>query len=628
MPAKSTRSITLHGPGKGWRSRKRGGRGREWLESSLPAETQAALAERRCARIDQVRAQRLPNERHAAIADARLDILQALDAYLDAERPARLDDGLVTFAARYTAGAIDVEPETRAAVPSVSRRMLYDWRRRQREGGGWSGLIPRYTACATATSRIDADPELAGMLAAFILEHHPFDTARQARRWLIARHGDDRVPCLRTIQRWMANWRKVNKRLLSAVTDPDGHRSRYQVAYGDAAAEVEALNQLWELDSTPADVLCTDGRHTLIGAVDVYSRRARVHVAPVSRASEIAGGLLRRAILDWGVPQTVRTDEGKDYVSNHVRRVLGDLHIEHDILPPYSPEKKPFIERFFGTLTRGCLAFLPGFAGHNVSDRQRIRARRSFAGRRGEDAAETYRVALTAAELQAHIDAWIEHVYEREPHSGLDGRMPFEAAAGQPVHRVGNERALDLLLAPPPSGGKYRKPGKHGIKVAGGTYLAAELAVWTRCDVELRIDPTDWGVVYAFAGPVVPAGVDAVPGQFIARAEDPTRLGIDRAEVAARAKAHGRAADRAGREHARAMKRRYKPGQGMGEVLAHESQRSGQLLMFPVPGPAHGTPALDEAASAREGGVHQSSDAAFLDAYERVHGDRFLKEEA
>ena len=612
MPVGSARAITFHGPARGWIYRRGRGRGYEWREDSLPEPTRAALA---AARARRTGPRTLPNERYAAIADARLEILDALDRWLGGWTGGGKDAALDAFAAEYQAGAISVSPETRTAIPRCRRSTLYEWCRARREGG-WSALMPRHAECGK-TATIDADAELKGMLASFILEFHPHDSAPMARRWLIARCGEDRVPCLSAVKRWMARWRKVNARALSAVTDPDGHRSRYQVAYGDASAGVVALNQLWELDSTPADVLCTDGRHALIGAVDVFSRRPKVHVAPVSRASEIAGGLLRRAILDWGAPQVVRTDEGKDYVSKHVRRALGDMQIEHEILPPYSPEKKPFVERFFGTLTRGLLAYLPGFAGHNVADRQRIRDRRSFAERRGEDTAETYRVDLTAADLQSRIDAWIETVYEHTPHDGLGGRTPFEAAAGQPVHRIDDERALDLLLAPPPSGSPYRTPGKHGLRVDGGTYIAPELAAWIGYAVEVRIDPTDLGVVYAFAGDVIPPHVTAEPGQFIGRAEDPARLGIDRAEVAARAKAHGRAADRAGREHARALKREFDPLAAMEDVLEHAAARTGQVLMFERPADRHTTPALTEAASAREGNV-QSGDAAWLERYEHI----------
>ena len=82
------------------------------------------------------------------------------------------------------------------------------------------------------------------------------------------------------------------------------------------------LNQLWELHSTPADVICGDGkRYAIVAAIDIWSRQARVLVVPTSRATAIAA-LPHRCILEWGVPEAVRTDEGKDYTSRHVLGVL------------------------------------------------------------------------------------------------------------------------------------------------------------------------------------------------------------------------------------------------------------------------------------------------------------------
>lgn len=372
-------------------------------------------------------------------------------------------------------------------------------------------------------------------------------------------------------------------------------------------------------------MLCTDGRHTLIGAIDVFSRRARVFVSPTSRATAIAA-LLRRALLDWGVPETVRVDEGQDYVSRHVRRVLADLEIEPDILPPYSPERKPFIERFFGALTRGLLAYLPGFAGHDVAQRQAIRARRSFAQRRGETDADAFQVQLTAAGLQEQIDKWIETVYERQPHGGLDKRTPFEvaAAAGQQVRRIEDERALDILLMAPPSGDTRRRVVKGAVKVDGGEYFAAELAPWSGFNVEVRLDPHDRGVIYLMAGGVSPHGVSLEPGQFICRAQDAARLGDSRAAEAARAKAHMRASDRAGRQHARELKRRYRPDQVMDGALRRAGDEADRLVAFPARGKAHTTAGLDEASkAAADQGAQSAADNNFFRAYgQRVNGGR------
>ena len=62
-------------------------------------------------------------------------------------------------------------------------------------------------------------------------------------------------------------------------------------------------------------------------------------MTPQSRATAIAA-LIRNCILDWGVPDWVSTDEGADYTSRHLKRVVADLGIGHQILPPYSPDRK------------------------------------------------------------------------------------------------------------------------------------------------------------------------------------------------------------------------------------------------------------------------------------------------
>ena len=166
------------------------------------------------------------------------------------------------------------------------------------------------------------------------------------------------------------------------------------------------------------------------------------------------------------MPEAVRTDEGNDYTSCHVLGALADLEIEHLRCPPYSPERKPHIERFLGTLARELFAELPGFAGHDVAQAQALRARKSFAARRGENDAEVFGAALTAGELQARCDVWCEAVYGRRPHSGLGGASPFERVTSWqgPVRRIHDERALDALLAEP-AGSGWRVVCEKGIRL-------------------------------------------------------------------------------------------------------------------------------------------------------------------
>ena len=204
--------------------------------------------------------------------------------------------------------------------------------------------------------------EMRDCVEALVYEHGPHLTAPHVQRVLQARYGE--APSRRALQRWLQAWRAdpANARALSAVSDPDGHRSRRGPALGNREAGVDAPN-----------ALVGTGFHSggrVVHRWPACDRRGdrrvvaprQVLVVPVSRAVAICA-LLRRCLIDWGVAGTVRTDEGKDYTSKHLTRVLADLGIVHDVCPPYTPEAKPFIERFFGTLTRDLFAHLPGSPG-------------------------------------------------------------------------------------------------------------------------------------------------------------------------------------------------------------------------------------------------------------------------
>ncbi len=330
--------------------------------------------------------------------------------------------------------------------------------------------------------------------------------------------------------------------------------------------------------------------------MDIYSRRGRFLVADTSRATAIAA-LVRRCILDWGVPEEVRTDEGRDYTSRHVTGVLEDLEIGIDLCLPYHPEQKPFVERLIGTVSRDLLANLPGFTGHSPAQAQALRSRKSFAARRGQDAAKVLESSLQPEGLQARLDAWCDDLYGRRPHGGLDGQSPFERSTAWtgPVRRIHDERALDALLAPPASGKGRRVVGKKGLRVDGGVYIAAELgAVGVGEVVRVRLDPTDRGRIHVYT----------MDWTFVCVAEDPLRTGIDRAEVAARAKALAREKDRTARGWAQDLIRRHRPEAAMDEVLALAGKRAGKVVALPRPAQTHDTPAL---AAAAEAAAHASA---------------------
>ena len=606
------RPIRLHGERRGWVSREASWGSRvvlEWLESSLPPETQDAL---RLARGETPRpagaaeggvstsvqaegspsAVSLPDDGCGARADARADIVSAFDRWR-APRGLALVPAYKQFSDLYRAGEIDVSAATRSLIASFSWNTLQRWHREFR-ARGVVGLLP---GAGGRRSTIDADEDFRETAAALVLANPNHVTARQIGRALRARFPDREPPGIDSIRRWARGWRAAHKRELSAVADPDGHRSRRMPAFGDGGEMlVDGLNSLWELDSTLADVMCADGkRYALVAAIDVWSRRVKCYVTRSSRAGAIAA-LIRRCLLDWGVPGWVRTDEGSDYTSRHLRHALLDLGVGHEVLPPYSPDLKPFIERVIGTISRDLFSQLPGFTGHNVAEAAKLRARKSFAARRGEQPVATFKCSLTPEQLQERIDAWCEHVYGREEHSGLAGMSPFaKAASWAGERRAVDERALDALLAEPVSGGGTRTVQKTGLDVEGGTYIAAELGPLVGERVHVRREPADYGRVYVFE-----IGPNDALGPFVCIAEDPLRTGIDRQEVARQAKRLAREADREARKWARDLARDRSPATAIDDVLAHAAAASEQLVAFPAPAERHESQSIAAAAEAAD----------------------------
>ena len=476
--------------------------------------------------------------------------------------------------------------ETGFSVSSLRR-----WRRRSDASGG--GMAALMDAPGRGRPPSIRDPEMVRVLEAHLTSYGRRVGAAYLRRVLVSRFGHG-APTERTLSRWIAQWREAHRRQSMMVGNPDEARSRLMPALGDGSAGAPGLNAVWELDSTTADVMCTDGRRpVLIGCIDVWSRRAALLVAPTSRADAVCA-LLRRCIIEWGVPAAVKTDNGSDYTSRQLVRALADLGIAHRLCLPYHPHQKPHVERFFGTVSTACLAHLPGYVGRSPSEAKALRDRLGRSGRRGKSDAEIYGAELDRAGLQGLLDRWCRDLYGWRPHSGLDGEAPNVRAAGWTGERrtVTDERALDLLLTAP-GGAVDRTVQKDGVHVDGGIYIAPELGTLVGMCVSVRRDLTDLGVVHVFG-----------EGGYVCQADDRTRAGVDRAEVAARAGARWRREGSAARGRARDLQAAARPERDFRRhVLEPAERRAGKVAMLPRAAAEHETPALaaaSEAAAAKD----------------------------
>lgn len=593
------------------RRRKATGGGYEYHISALPPETRGAFLSRECP--DQVAAGEIAAHRAAMAADiesrataAKLEETLATAAGLAGERARRADarlaviryfetfieargismrQGAAAFCKLYTDGAINAEDWVRDAVPGVTAKTLKRWRSTIRRAGV-AGLAGKY-GNRKGAGKIDGNPAVLSFLTAFLTEK-PHASAQRAMRGLRARFDGAELPAYRTVQRWLEKYRRENEETLTAVANPDEWKSKYMVAFGDASEKVLRLNQLWELDSTIGDVMLSDGRHAVVGVVDVWSRRLKLLVSKTSTATAVAA-LMRRAMLDWGVPEEIKTDNGADYKSRHIGRVVAGLDITQTLCHAFSPWEKPHIERAFKTFSHDLVELLEGFVGHSVADRQAIEARHAFADRLFKKN-QSVEIRMTAAAFQQFCDDWTEDLYAHSPHEGLGGVAPFNRAAewrGE-VRRIENERALDVLLAEAPGGDGLRTVGKKGVRVDGATYIAPELEAYVRQRVQVRYDETDIGKLFIFDE----------DSAFVCVAEAPEITGIDRQTVANEAKARQRHRISEERRRLKKAAKTERIADVAEEILAHARRNTVGVLTFPTPATSHESDGLDAAARA------------------------------
>jgi transposase InsO family protein len=502
--------------------------------------------------------------------------------------------GLAVFAAAYSTGRIEVPAWIREVRPTVCANSLDAWSRHlDREG--LARLAGKHGEHRKGKGVIDRDPAMREFVVGMI-GGHPHVSANHVMRGLKARFAEDALPSERTLQRWMETWKARNEQLLSAVTSPDAWRSKYQAAGGDADAHIVRLNQRWEADSTKGDLLLSDGtRHVIVGIIDVWSRRLKLHVSRTSSAAAVAS-TVRRALLDWGVPEQLGTDNGSDYVSKHVTRVVAGLGIEHDLAPPFTPEHKPFIERAFGTFCRDLVELLPGFIGHSVAERRDIESRRSFAQRLMKQGTPAVDLRMSPEELQGFCDRWCDQVYAIEPHGGLGGISPFQRAASWTgtVAAITDDRALDVLLCPAPGGDGIRTITKKGLRIDGAAFEAPALGGLEGQEVRVLLDEADIGEVFVF-------GLD---GGFIAKAVCPERTGVSRRELAAARKAHQKQVISTGKAAMKAAAKEARTGTLVADIFTEraaaalkQAEATGKVTVL-RPVTPHATPDLTEAGRA------------------------------
>ena len=158
--------------------------------------------------------------------------------------------------------------------------------------------------------------------------------------------------------------------------------------------EAEYANQIWQSDLMYGPYVDRPGggkmQSYLCAILDDASRLIPHASFSGDQGLEILLDCLRQAVAARGLPVRLYVDNGKIYRSQQLARIGASLGILIVHTPPYQPEGRGKIERFFRTVREQFLA-----------------------------AVDTKQVH-TLADLNARFATWLEAVYHRSVHSGIE----------------------------------------------------------------------------------------------------------------------------------------------------------------------------------------------------------------
>jgi len=187
-------------------------------------------------------------------------------------------------------------------------------------------------------------------------------------------------------------WRFLNRRNLVHLPAPTPEdRRRF---------EAELPNDIWQSDAMHGPLVLVEGKHRkvyLFAFIDDMSRLILHAQFYPSEQLEAYLDALRQALLTRGLPRKLYVDNGAAFRSLHLKEIAASLGIALVHSPPYRPQGRGKVERWFRTVRT---EFLTGFRGQ------------------------------TLAELNESLDVWVREVYHRRLHRGT-GEEPLRRFASK-----------------------------------------------------------------------------------------------------------------------------------------------------------------------------------------------------
>jgi transposase InsO family protein len=270
-----------------------------------------------------------------------------------------------------------------AALVGLSRHTLYEWKRKFAAQGP-AGLMDRPRGGARGSQL----PDLTQRTILMLKQTNP--------SWGCQRISDmlARGPALPASASAVARvLHEAGYELEDVATRPHPDHVRH--------FERAQPNQLWQTDLFTFVLKRQNRRVYLVAFMDDHSRFITGYGLHASQSSALVLEVLRAALLSYGTPEEILTDNGSQYVTwrgkSAFSKELEKRGIRQVVAAPRRPQTLGKIERFWGTLWRECI----------------------------ENA-----VFLDLGDAQKRIGLFIDHYNFQRVHSGIDGLAPADRFFG------------------------------------------------------------------------------------------------------------------------------------------------------------------------------------------------------
>ena len=223
----------------------------------------------------------------------------------------------------------------------------------QKSGGRLESLYPKKRSDRGRSRAID---EETGAALLTLRKKMPASTVgtliAQLRSKGLIRPGLDLTPS--TVYRFLHR-----HDLMGPASNPAPDRRKF---------EAELPNDLWQSDCMHGPRIEYENKKRktyLLAFIDDHSRLIPHGQFYLSEGLAPYLEALKTALLTRGLPRKLYTDNGPAFRSRHLEQVCAELGVALIHTPPYQPQGRGKIERFFKTVRTG---FLTGFTGRTLDD--------------------------------------------------------------------------------------------------------------------------------------------------------------------------------------------------------------------------------------------------------------------